>query len=164
VILLAKDKRTKLTDKEEKKIIADYVETNNYSEVARLNGVSVNTVRRVIERQDNDELEKKVKQKKEENTKSTLEYMEEQHEVKKRLLDKLLKGMEVKAEEIDMFTNIKDLATAYGIILDKELKLKEINQKLNENTSFENINAMITNIATLINSPVSNRTEDNIDE
>lgn len=161
---MAKDKRTKLTDKEEKKIIADYVETNNYSEVARLNGVSVNTVRRVIERQDSDELEKKVKQKKEENTKSTLEYMEEQHEVKKRLLDKLLKGMEVKAEEIDMFTNIKDLATAYGIILDKELKLKEINQKLNENTSFENINAMITNIATLINSPVSNRTEDNIDE
>lgn len=161
---MAKDKRTKLTDKEEKKIIADYVETNNYSEVARLNGVSVNTVRRVIERQDSDELEKKVKQKKEENTKSTLEYMEEQHEVKKRLLDKLLKGMEVKAEEIDMFTNIKDLATAYGIILDKELKLKEINQKLNENTSFENINAMITNIATLINSPVSNRTEDKIDE
>lgn len=161
---MVKDKRTKLTDKEEKKIIADYVETNNYSEVARLNGVSVNTVRRVIERQDSDELEKKVKQKKEENTKSTLEYMEEQHEVKKRLLDKLLKGMEVKAEEIDMFTNIKDLATAYGIILDKELKLKEINQKLNENTSFENINAMITNIASLINSPVSNRTEDNLDE
>ena len=161
---MAKNKRTKLTDKEEKKIIADYVETNNYSEVARLNGVSVNTVRRVIERQDSDELEKKVKQKKIENTKSTLEYMEEQHEVKKRLLDKLLKGMEVKAEEIDMFTNIKDLATAYGIILDKELKLKEIDEKLKDNTDINGINGMINNIAKLINNPVQNRTEDNIDE
>lgn len=71
---------------------------------------------------------------------------------------------ETKAEELDMFTNIKDLATAYGIILDKELKLKEIDQKLNENTNIGGINEMITNIATLINNPVDNRNEDNIDE
>lgn len=152
----------RLNDKEKQKIRADYIETGNLRETARINNVSDDTVKRTI--QEDKEITQKLAQKKEENIKSTLEYMEEQHEVKKRLLDKLLKGMEVKAEEIDMFTNIKDLATAYGIILDKELKLKEINQKLNENTSFENINAMITNIATLINSPVSNRTEDNIDE
>ena len=159
---MVKDKRTKLTDKEKKNIIADYVECQNYSEVARKYNISDTAVKKIV-LADKDSLNK-LEEKKEENIKSTLEYMEEQHEVKKRLLDKLLKGMEVKAEEIDMFTNIKDLATAYGIILDKELKLKEINQKLNENTSFENINAMITNIATLINSPVSNRTEDNLDE
>ena len=159
---MVKDKRVKLTDKDKKNIIADYVECQNYSEVARKYNISDTAVKKIVDN-DKDSLVK-LEQKKEENIKSTLEYMEEQHEVKKRLLDKLLKGMEVKAEEIDMFTNIKDLATAYGIILDKELKLKEINQKLNENTSFENINAMITNIATLINSPVSNRTEDNIDE
>ena len=152
----------RLNDKDKQKIRADYIETGNLRETARTNNVSVDTVKRTI--QEDKEITQKLTQKKEENIKSTLEYMEEQHEVKKRLLDKLLKGMEVKAEEIDMFTNIKDLATAYGIILDKELKLKEINQKLNENTSFENINAMITNIATLINSPVSNRTEDNLDE
>ena len=152
----------RLNDKEKQKIRADYIETGNLRETARINNVSDDTVKRTI--QEDKEIMQKLAQKKEENIKSTLEYMEEQHEAKKRLLDKLLKGMEVKAEEIDMFTNIKDLATAYGIILDKELKLKEINQKLNENTSFENINAMITNIATLINSPVSNRTEDNIDE
>lgn len=152
----------RLNDKEKQKIRADYIETGNLRETARINNVSDDTVKRTI--QEDKEITQKLAQKKEENIKSTLEYMEEQHEVKKRLLDKLLKGMEVKAEEIDMFTNIKDLATAYGIILDKELKLKEINQKLNENTSFENINAMITNIASLINSPVSNRTEDNLDE
>ena len=152
----------RLNDKEKQKIRADYIETGNLRETARINNVSDDTVKRTI--QEDKEIMQKLAQKKEENIKSTLEYMEEQHEAKKRLLDKLLKGMEVKAEEIDMFTNIKDLATAYGIILDKELKLKEINQKLNENTSFENINAMITNIASLINNPVEDRTEDNIDE
>lgn len=152
----------RLNDKEKQKIRADYIETGNLRETARINNVSDDTVKRTI--QEDKEITQKLAQKKEENIKSTLEYMEEQHEAKKRLLDKLLKGMEVKAEEIDMFTNIKDLATAYGIILDKELKLKEINQKLNENTSFENINAMITNIASLINNPVEDRTEDNIDE
>lgn len=159
---MIKDKRVKLTDKDKKNIIADYVECQNYSEVARKYNISDTAVKKIVDN-DKDSLVK-LEQKKEENIKSTLEYMEEQHEVKKRLLDKLLKGMEVKAEEIDMFTNIRDLATAYGIILDKELKLKEINQKLNENTSFENINAMITNIASLINNPVETRTEDNIDE
>lgn len=152
----------RLNDKEKQKIRADYIETGNLRETARINNVSVDTVKRTI--REDKEITQKLTQKKEENIKSTLEYMEEQHEAKKRLLDKLLKGMEVKAEEIDMFTNIKDLATAYGIILDKELKLKEINQKLNENTSFENINAMITNIANLINNPVEDRTEDSISE
>ena len=92
--------------------------------------------------------------------------MDKQHETKKRVLDKLLRGIELKADDIKNIDkmNIKDLATAYGIILDKELKLKEIDQKLNENTHFENINAMITNIANLINTPVKNRNEDNIDE
>ena len=31
-----------------------------------------------------------------------------------------------------MFTNIKDLATAYGIIMDKELKIRELNLKEQE--------------------------------
>ena len=127
---MAKDKRTKLTDKEKKSIIADYIECGNYSEVARKYKISVTAVKKIV--QADEESLIKFKQKKEENTKSTLEYMEEQHEVKKRLLDKLLKGMEIKAEEIDMFTNIKDLATAYGIILDKELKVLEL-QKGNVN-------------------------------
>lgn len=155
-----------LTDKEEKKIIADFVETNNYSETGRLNNVSDKTVKRVIDRQDDKEMVKKVEEKKKENTISTLEYMDKQHETKKRVLDKLLRGIELKADDIKNIDkmNIKDLATAYGIILDKELKLKEIEQKLNENTNFDSINSMITNIANLINNPVEDRTEDNINK
>ena len=59
--------------------------------------------------------------------------MQTQHETKKRILDKILKAIEDKSENIDIFTNIKDLATAYGIILDKELKVLEL-QKNNANS------------------------------
>ena len=69
--------------------------------------------------------------------------MQTQHETKKRILDKILKAIETKADDIDMFTNIKDLATAYGIILDKELKVLEL--KNNINTEKEASRIMIIN-------------------
>lgn len=121
--------RTKLTDKQKKKIVADYIETQNYSETSRINNVNEKTVRRIIKEQNHEEMKKKAEQKKEENIQTTLEYMDKQHETKKRILDKLLKGIELKADDIDMFTNVKDLATAYGIIIDKELKALELKQK-----------------------------------
>ena len=58
--------------------------------------------------------------------------MQTQHETKKRILDKILTAIETKAEDVDMFTNIKDLATAYGIILDKELKVLELQRNKSE--------------------------------
>lgn len=126
----------KLTDLEKQQIIADYIETQNYSEVAKKYNRSVETIRNVVK--DNEDVGKKLKQKKEENTQSTIEYMQTQHETKKRILDKILTAIETKAEDVDMFTNIKDLATAYGIILDKELKVLELqrgnanNEELNK--------------------------------
>ena len=119
--------RTKLTDKQKKKIVADYIETQNYKQTGIKNNVDTETVRRVV-KEDKD-FAKKLERKKEENTQTTLEYMDKQHETKKRILDKLLKGIELKADDIDMFTNVKDLATAYGIIIDKELKALELKQK-----------------------------------
>lgn len=121
--------KTKLTDKQKKKIIADYVENQNYCETARMNKVDESTVRRIIKNDDNKEITKLAEQKKEENTQSTIEYMQTQHETKKRILDKILNAIESKADNVDMFTNIKDLATAYGIILDKELKVLELKNK-----------------------------------
>lgn len=120
----------KLTDLKKKKIIADYVDNQNYSETAKMNNVSVDTVRRLV--LNDDEIVNNLKQKKEENTQSTIEYMQTQHETKKRILDKILTAIETKAEDIDMFTNIKDLATAYGIILDKELKVLELQRSKSE--------------------------------
>lgn len=120
----------RLTDLKKKQIIAYYVECQNYSETARKFNVSDKTVKRLTTRDEN--VTKKVEQKNEENTKSVLEAMEERKEKKIRILDKILDAMENKAENIDMFTNVKDLATAYGIILDKEIKVKELSVKKDE--------------------------------
>ena len=96
----------KLTDLEKQQIIADYIETQNYSEVAKKYNRSVETIRNVVK--DNEDVGKKLKQKKQENTQSTIEYMQTQHESKKRILDKILKAIEEKVDNIDKFTNIKD--------------------------------------------------------
>jgi hypothetical protein len=151
----------KLTDKQKKKIVADYVETNNYSETARINKVNEKTVRRIVKA--DTEILEKAEQKKKENTETTLQYMQRQHETKKRILDKLLNAIEEKSENIDMFTNIKDLATAYGILLDKELKVAEINLKRNTGNN-EEINKGLQNIADLINNPKKVRTEEDLKE
>ena len=124
--------RTKLTDKQKKKIIADYVANQNFSETARMNNVHKSTVKRLIDNGYDKDFQQKATEKRQEDSLTTIEYMQTQHETKKRVLDKLLKAIELKAEDIDMFTNIKDLATAYGIILDKELKVLEL-QKGNAN-------------------------------
>ena len=137
----------KLTDKQKKKIIADYVETQNYSEVARMNGVSDKTVKRIIDNENNVDVVEKVEQKKQENTQSTIEYMQTQHESKKRILDKILKAIEEKADNIDMFTNIKDLATAYGIILDKELKFMEMQRGNANNEELNKVRELLTKIS-----------------
>lgn len=116
----------KFNDKDKKRILADYINCQNYSEVARKWNTSKQTIIRIVGSFGQSEVEQKITQKKQENTQTTIEYMQTQHETKKRILDKILKAIESKAEDIDMFTNIKDLATAYGIILDKELKVLEL--------------------------------------
>ena len=120
-----------LSDEQNNKILADYIENHNYSETGRINGVSDDYVRRLVKKNE-DIVRNCLEKKKQENTQSTIEYMQTQHETKKRILDKILKAIETKAEDVDVFTNIKDLATAYGIILDKELKVLELQRSKNE--------------------------------
>lgn len=119
--------RKKLTDKQKKLIIADYIDCGNYSEVARKYKVSDTAVRKII-KADKDSV-KKFEQKKEENTKDVLEYMDTLKDRKKIIVSKLLQAIEDKVDHLDSFTNIKDVASAYGIIIDKELKLKEIKNR-----------------------------------
>lgn len=119
--------RKKLTDKKKKLIIADYIECGNYSEVARKHNVSDTTVRKLVKSDKTSS--KKIEQKKEENTQDVLAYMDSLKDRKKTIVDKLLKAIENKADNLDNFTNIKDVASAYGIIIDKELKLREIKKQ-----------------------------------
>lgn len=128
-----KTKRVKLTDKQKKKIIADYIETQNYSETARINKVNEKTVRRILNNQDNKIMEKKAEEKKEQNTKDILEYMDSIYDKQKKIIDLSLDALEQKLEKPDMFTNVKDIATVYGVIFDKALKYKEVQLKKQEN-------------------------------
>ena len=134
----------RLTDEQKKKIIADYIETQNYCEVARMNNLGESTIRKIIKEGNFDDIKKKCEEKKKQNTQSTLDYMQEQHETKKRILGKILDAIEKKSDSIDKFTNIKDLATAYGIILDKELKWIELqkNKVNDEKTKIVIVNSL----------------------
>lgn len=125
--------RKKLTDKKKKLIIADYIECGNYSEVARKHNISDTTVRKLVKSDENSS--KKIEQKKEENTQDVLAYMDSLKNRKKVIVEKLLTAIEDKADNLDSFTNIKDVASAYGIIIDKELKLREIK---NQTSNSEN--------------------------
>lgn len=119
-----------LTDKEKKEIIASYIECENYSEVGRRFGIDEKTVRNIVK--NDEEFPKMSEQKREENTQEVLKAMKERNKTKINLLDKIFKAMDGKLDNIDMFTNIKDLATAYGILMDKELRMYELDLKRKE--------------------------------
>ena len=115
---------TKLTDKQKKKIIADYVDNGNYSETARMNNTTDTTVRTIIKDNKDMALEK-MEQKKQQNTKDILEYMEETKDKRKKVIDLCLEKMEERLNK-DELMNIKDIATAYGVLVDKSLKVNEM--------------------------------------
>lgn len=121
--------RTKLTDKQKKKIIADYVECQNKSRVAKNYGVSWDTVNKIIKA--NGDTEKKLEHKKEQNTQDILAYLDSQTESLKRFGDYLLDDRldPVKNKEALDGMSLRDLMQAYGVFMDKALKSKEILSK-----------------------------------
>ena len=125
--------RTKLTDKQKKKIIADYIENQNFSETARINGVDKSTVKRLVDSGYDKDIQQKTTQKKEENTKDILEYMDSKVDKQREIIDLALDVLKEKLENPDLLTNIKDVATVYGVIIDKALKYKELQVKSGDN-------------------------------
>lgn len=154
---------TKLTDKQKKKIIADYVDNGNYSLTARMNNISETTCRRILKEEKNKEVVKKVELKKEENTQDILEYMDSIADKQKKIIDLSLEAIEEKLSKPDMFTNVKDIATVYGVIFDKALKYKELKTRQNVGNEAE-VNNGILNIANLLNKPQKPRSEEDINE
>ena len=151
--------RVKLTDKQKKKIIADYVDNNNYSETARINNISETSVRRIVK--GNEGIKEKVEQKKEENSQDMFEYMKNKDNDKKRIVDLCFEALDKKLSNLDMFTNVKDIATVYGIIMDKELKFRELELRKQEienqkNTSVAN-NGIITDLLGALKNAKENR-------
>lgn len=120
----------RLTDKEKKEIIAYYIECQNLRGTARKFNVSPDTVKRLTK--ENKDIEQNLSEKKEENTKSVLNELDKTKDKRINLLNKMIDKMEEKVDNVDMFTNVKDLATAYGIIVDKDMKFLELTKDKEE--------------------------------
>lgn len=105
----------RLTDKQKKKIVADYTECENYSEVARKHHVSFTTVKRVVN--SDPELSRKVEQKKEQNTTDILSFMESKKQNINSIIDRYLDALLDEAKIAR--SSPQALATALGIIIDK---------------------------------------------
>ena len=134
-----------LTDKQKKKIVADYVEIGSYNAVARKHKVSVATVKRVCEK--NTETKQKVIQKKEQNTADLMDYLES----KKIIVCEIIgKGLEVlNSEEKLASANPAQITTALGTLIDKFIGIST--------TSTANVNENRQTLAELLNKPQPNR-------
>ena len=132
VFIMAK----RLTDKDKKRVLADYAETENYRETARNFGIDDRTVRKICK--ESTETTKLVEQKKEENTLDMLAYMDSRKKQAQCLIDDYLKAL-ANPEKIEK-AKLSEIATALGIVTDKFMKntsigddaLKKLDEVLRE--------------------------------
>lgn len=103
------------TDRQRKKIIADYAELGSYNATAKRNGVSKDTVKRIV--MDCDDFGKISQQKKEQNTADILAYMETQGDTVKKIIGRYLLAL-LDEERIARATPAQ-LTTALGTLIDK---------------------------------------------
>lgn len=105
----------RLTDKQKKKIIADYIQLESYNAAAKINGVSPNTVKNLVT--GNADIAQKCELKKEQNTAEILDYMERQKSDVCEILDICLN--ELKNPEKYVKAPPQQIATTMAILIDK---------------------------------------------
>lgn len=105
----------RLTDRQKKKILADYLESGSYRAVAKKNGVSDSTVKRVVV--ESGDLKQKIEQKKEQNTADILAYMDSQREMVCQIIGKGLAALN-DDEKLASATPAQ-ITTALGTLIDK---------------------------------------------
>lgn len=104
----------RLTDKQKKKIVADYLECGSLRATARANGVSDSTVKRVVA--ECGDFQQKAAQKKEENTADILSYMEGK---RKAVCEIIEVGLSVLPDKIKTAKSASEVTTALGTLIDK---------------------------------------------
>lgn len=108
----------RLTDIQKKKIVADYLETQSVNTAAKRNGVSWDSAKKAIE--EAGDIEKKLEEKKQQNTADILAYMENR---KGQICEIIQKGLDVlntpgKLEE----ASPAQITTMIGTLLDKAVQ------------------------------------------
>lgn len=106
----------KLTDEQEKRIIAEYVEGGtSHRKLAAKYGVSTYKIASVLH--SDREINRKISQKKEENDVKVLQHMESRAGEVCGLVDRILEEMG-SPEKLET-ASLNQLATAFGILIDK---------------------------------------------
>lgn len=105
----------RLTDKQKKKIVADYLESQSVNSAAKKNGVSWGTAKTVLDEMGN--IEEKLEEKKEQNTADIMAYMESKRDIVCQILDKGLNALNdpEKLKE----ASPSQITTALGTLIDK---------------------------------------------
>lgn len=140
----------RLTDAQKKKIIADYVEVGSYAATGRMNGVSDKTVKAIIDA--DPETSRISEQKKKRNTLDMLQYMDDRRKKAQKVMDIYLEALS-DPEKIKS-ASLSQIATAFGIVIDKFVKNTNATSDLNK------LDEILTNIQTLdeiVAHPVPNR-------
>lgn len=104
----------RLTDRQKKQIVADYMAVETYSTVAKMHGVSKDTVRRIV--QNDDDFVRKAREKKAQNSADILSYMEGRRD---QVCDILQTGLDVLPEKIRNAKSASEVTTAIGTLIDK---------------------------------------------
>ena len=105
----------RLTDKQKKMIIAEYVEIGSYNAVAKKYKISKDTVRRIVS--DCEDFVQKSQQKKQENSADILAHMETKKDKVNQIIDAYLEKL-LDPEMMDRATPAQ-LTTALGTLIDK---------------------------------------------
>ena len=105
----------RLTDRQKKRIIADYVEMQSYNAVSKIHGVSRQTVKNIVDA--NPDVGQKLQRKKEENDADVLAYMESHKDL---VCSFIGKGLEMLNDPEKLAAaNLSQITTAIGTLIDK---------------------------------------------
>lgn len=113
----------RLTDKQKKRIISDYVNIGSYNTVGKMHGISATTVKNVVLK--NSETVELCEQKKKQNTMDMLEFLETRKQKTQDIIDKLLDCMPDKIPR----ASLVQIVTAYGVLVDKSTLLSGNDKK-----------------------------------
>ncbi len=109
----------RLTDEKKKGIIVDKANGMSLRQIAAKYSVSTYAVRKAVE--SDKDFAQKITQKKEENTQDMLSFMDGQKGRVQELLASIVEAMDDPQKLAR--ANVRDLATAYGIIVDKYIQI-----------------------------------------
>lgn len=105
----------RLTDRQKKKIAADYVQLGSYNAVGKIHGIAATTVRKIVLADPQNQ--EKLNRKKEENAADILAYMESQKQIVCEIIGK---GLSVLNDpEKLMEATPSQITTALGTLIDK---------------------------------------------